>query len=170
MLAGTLPRSRTSSVPLQRRDSSDAKKTAAGATWSGPRSGSAGSEGQCSAPTIGGCISGLPAAGHTMLARTPKRAFSIAVTLVSPRNANFDAVYALVSAVPCTESIEPRFTIAPRDARSIGRHLCVARNAPKQFTRMIRSNAPGVVRSMVAKCSTAALFTRTSRCPSRSET
>jgi hypothetical protein len=98
-----------------------------------------------------------------MLARTPKRAFSIAVTLVSPRSANFDAVYALVSAVPWTESMEPMFTIAPRDARSIGRHRCVARNAPKQLTRMMRSKASGVVRSIVARCSTAALFTSTSR-------
>ena len=127
------------------RDSSDAKNTAAGATRSGPRSGSGGKR----RPLLGaddraGASRGCRPRDTRCWPARRTVPFSIAVTLVSPRNANFDAVYALVSAVPCTESIEPMFTIAPRDARSIGRHRCVARNAPKQLTCMMRSNASGV--------------------------
>jgi len=54
-----------------------------------------------------------------MLARTPNREFSSAVTLVRPRNPNFAIVYAEVSDVPVTESIEPRFTIEPPPAARI---------------------------------------------------
>ena len=83
----------------------------------------------------------------------PKRRFSSAITLVNPRIPNFDVVYAAVSDVPVTESIEPMFTIDPPPIeRMIGSTVRTPMNGPMQFTRSTRSNASTVVMSMVARC------------------
>ena len=61
-------------------------------------------------------ISGLPAPGHTMLQRMLCLPYSRATTLVSPRNANFDAVYAPVAGHHCR--IGRAMQLDPRQIRS----------------------------------------------------
>src|SRR5687768_15399741 len=106
-----------------------------------------------------------------MLQRMPCLPYSRATTLVSPRNANFDAVYAPVVGTPLIESVEPMFTIdPPPDSIINGAQAWTLRNGPTQFTLSTRSNTSTDVEARGCRCKMAALFTSTSRRPQRART
>src|SRR5680860_1109456 len=124
-IPASTPPSMTNSAPVQKLDSSDARKVVICAISSGcptrPSVASRARYGFGSNPSFASDVMGVSIApGWTELTRMPDGPGSNAAVLVRPRTANLLDTYAPVAAAPAMPLIDEKLTIEPPPADRIG--------------------------------------------------